>query len=105
MVAQPTIDHVVPVARGGLNESDNWVTTSQLRNSAKSSWLLSELGWHLLPSGSVSDWDGLTHWFLDITNDNPEHLADPYINAWRKAALAYTLPTSALQPTPKNGRG
>lgn len=29
----PTIDHIVPVARGGLDVPENWVTTSQLRNS------------------------------------------------------------------------
>lgn len=41
----PTIDHVVPVARGGADEERNWVTTSMLRNSAKAQWTLDELGW------------------------------------------------------------
>src|SRR5688500_18562286 len=40
----PTIDHVVPVARGGIDNESNWVTTSMLRNSAKSCWTLQELG-------------------------------------------------------------
>ena len=30
-----TIDHVVPVTRGGADDLSNWVTTSQARNSAK----------------------------------------------------------------------
>jgi hypothetical protein len=40
----PTIDHVVPIARGGNDDKSNWVTTSMLRNTAKSNWTLSELG-------------------------------------------------------------
>lgn len=102
----PTIDHVVPVARGGPDIFGNWVTTSQLRNSAKSNWLLDELGWQLLPSGSISDWDGLTNWFLELTNGHPEHLADPYINKWHKAAFAHALPNNnALQRSPEGGCG
>jgi hypothetical protein len=31
----PTIDHVVPVARGGVDAPENWVTTSMMRNQAK----------------------------------------------------------------------
>lgn len=34
----PTIDHIVPIARGGVNNESNWVCTSMLRNSAKSNW-------------------------------------------------------------------
>lgn len=28
----PTIDHINPIAKGGKDELDNWVTTSMLRN-------------------------------------------------------------------------
>jgi hypothetical protein len=31
----PTIDHVLPVSRGGVDSDVNWVTTSMLRNAAK----------------------------------------------------------------------
>src|SRR5580704_11387234 len=41
----PTIDHIVPVARGGADDESNVVTTSMLRNSAKSNWLREEVGW------------------------------------------------------------
>ncbi|MDF1744952.1 MAG: HNH endonuclease signature motif containing protein [Gimesia sp.] len=41
----PTIDHIKPVARGGVNEESNWVCTSQLKNSIKSNWTLEELDW------------------------------------------------------------
>ena len=36
----PTVDHIIPIARDGADEESNWVCTSQLRNSAKSNWLL-----------------------------------------------------------------
>lgn len=39
----PTIDHIVPVARGGRNSEENWVSTSMLRNSAKFNGTLEEL--------------------------------------------------------------
>jgi len=56
----PTIDHIVPIARGGEDAETNWVTTSQLQNSAKANWTLKELRWTLVPAGSVEEWDGLT---------------------------------------------
>ena len=40
----PTVDHVVPIARGGADEPANWATTSMFRNSAKSNALLEEVG-------------------------------------------------------------
>lgn len=36
----PTIDHLDLVARGGVDEASNWVTTSMLRNSAEAHWRL-----------------------------------------------------------------
>ena len=30
-----TVDHLIPVSRGGANDDSNWVTTSMARNSAK----------------------------------------------------------------------
>jgi HNH endonuclease len=31
----PTIDHILPVSRGGSDDESNWATTSMLHNSAK----------------------------------------------------------------------
>lgn len=62
----PTVDHVIPVARGGLDDETNWVTTSMLRNSAKSNWTLDELGWQLVPAGNPRDWNGLIHVYIDL---------------------------------------
>jgi len=60
----PTIDHIVPVSRGGADARDNWVTTSMLTNAAKGNFLVEELGWHILPPGNLEEWDGLTKWFF-----------------------------------------
>lgn len=62
----PTVDHVIPVARGGLDDESNWVTTSMLRNSVKSNWTLGELGWHLMPSGDLNNWDGLIQLYVRL---------------------------------------
>lgn len=83
----PTIDHIVPVSRGGKDEPSNWATTSMLRNSAKSHWTLEELGWTLHPPGSIAAWDGLTGWFVEYTEAHPELCEDPYVKRWRRAAL------------------
>ena len=40
-----TVDHPVPVTRGGADDESSWVTTSVARNSAKMNWTLDELGW------------------------------------------------------------
>lgn len=84
----PTIDHVVPVARGGADEEANWVTTSMLRNSAKAQWTLDELGWELHEPGSLDEWDGLTGWFLDYTAAHPKVVSSGYLKRWRRAAGA-----------------
>ena len=81
----PTIDHVIPVSRGGVDDESNWVCTSQLRNSAKSNWLLEELGWILHNPGDLDSWDGLVGWFLAYKTDNPDILEDKYINSWSLA--------------------
>ena len=50
----PTLDHVVPVARGGQDSIENWVTASMLSNARKANWTLDELGWTLLPTWNSS---------------------------------------------------
>jgi hypothetical protein len=97
----PTIDHIVPVSRGGADLDENWVTTSMLRNSAKSGFLLEELGWALCPPGHPEHWDGLTAWFLDEVTKNRPLLQDPYLRRWSRAAWAMTvqLSTSGARQT------
>ena len=83
----PTIDHLVPIARGGADNEKNWVTTSMLHNSAKSNWTLEELGWQLVPPGDLKQWDGFLGWFVTYLHQQQSHLADKYIRRWHRAAL------------------
>ena len=82
----PTVDHVIPIARGDADDDSNWVTTSMLRNSAKSNWTLEELGWDLVPPGDFKQWDGLLGWFLEFIEQDKSHLLDAYIRIWHRAA-------------------
>jgi hypothetical protein len=83
----PTVDHIVPIARGGPDDETNWATTSMLRNSAKSNWTLEELGWQLVPAGELQEWNGLLTWFAEFLKRNQSHLADKYIRRWHRTAL------------------
>jgi len=82
----PTIDHIIPVSRGGKDEESNMVCTSQLRNSAKANWLLEELGWETHEPGSLNEWDGLLTWFMAYAKSAPDILENGYIRLWHKAA-------------------
>lgn len=84
----PTIDHVQPIARGGVDGESNWITTSMLRNSAKANWTLEELGWTACPAGSLDDWDGLTALCLNFIESDRLLLQDGYLQRWYKAAVA-----------------
>ena len=81
-----TVDHLVPVTRGGADDESNWVTTSMARNSAKMNWTLEELGWQLQPPGPIKGWDGMLGWFLETTAGDPALLANGSIRQWHRAA-------------------
>lgn len=89
----PTLDHVVPVARGGRDDEDNLISTSMLRNSAKGNSTLEELGWSLHPPGDVSQWDGMLAWCMAFIENDHKLLKDNYIGRWHRAALAYRQTT------------
>ena len=82
----PTVDHVDPVARGGLDATNNLVCTSMLRNGAKSLSRPEELGWHLHPRGSLHAWDGLVGWFMTYVSDETRVLKQRFIKQWHRAA-------------------
>ena len=86
----PSVDHVIPHARGGTNEKDNLVCTSYLRNLAKSGYTLEELGWEVQPEGDHNEWDGMTKWFMEYVEENKME-KDPYLKPWYGAALKYCL--------------
>ena len=78
----PTIDHIIPVVKGGTNNKENLMTTSMKRNSAKSNFTLDELDWNLYPPGKMENWDGKLSWFLKIINDYPHFSEHTYIRQW-----------------------
>jgi hypothetical protein len=82
----PTIDHVIPLARGGSDQEVNVVTTSMVRNAAKANWLLRELGWREELAAPIGNWDGLLSWFLIASQQFPILREDPGLKNWHKAA-------------------
>lgn len=96
----PVLDHVQPVTRGGGKADDNLVTTSAVRNSAKSNFTLEELGWPLLPVPAVgSGWDGLTSWFLDRVRADPSLLSNLSIKNWFDVASKQLSSSAMIAPT------
>ena len=90
----PTVDHVVPLSRGGRDDESNWVTASMLSNRAKDQWTVDELGWELHPTGAVQEWDGVSRWLVDYLAAAPTVLAEAaephrgYIRRWLTATQA-----------------
>ncbi len=82
-----TIDHLVPVTRGGADDESNWVTTSMARNSAKLNRTLTELGWTLHACGDIKEWDGLAGWFLRYGEQHPDAVRGQ-LQQWYRAAAA-----------------
>lgn len=83
-----TVDHLVPVSRGGVDNESNWVTTSMARNSAKMNWTLEDLGWTLRPAGDFKLWDGQLHWFLNQVARTPAVATAGSMRPWHEAAKA-----------------
>jgi len=81
-----TVDHLIPVTRGGADSAENWVTTSMARNSAKMNWTVEELGWTLHEPGRLQDWDGLLGWFMEFVEERPALRRIKIIDAWHRAA-------------------
>lgn len=83
----PTIDHIYPISRGGLDNEENWITTSMIKNSAKSNWTLEEIGWTIKEAGNLNEWDGLTKIFIELLKSNKLLRLDPYIKKWESALI------------------
>jgi 5-methylcytosine-specific restriction endonuclease McrA len=97
-----TIDHVIPVTRGGTDEASNWVTTSMAHNSAKMNWTLGELGWQLQKRGDVREWDGLLAWCVEYSAQHPDAIVDRALRRWLHAGSlvwAKTQSTGGVQPS------
>lgn len=80
----PTIDHLIPIAIGGEDCEENWVSTSMLHNSIKSNWSIEQVGWKLFKPGNIEKWDGLTDLFIKLVELDSDLLGDNYIKKWYK---------------------
>ena len=85
-----TVDHLVPVARGGGDDENNRVTTSMLHNGAKSNWDAPG-GWvAIAAAGRFQAVEWFTGMVRHISQQERSHLSDKYIRRWHRAALAVT---------------
>lgn len=85
----PTVDHIVPIALGGLDIEENWATTSMLHNAVKSNWTLEQLNWTLYDLGNFKEYDGLTLLFIQLVRKDKELLKDRYIKRWYNLSITY----------------
>ena len=85
----PTIDHINPLALGGADSEENWITTSMLHNQIKSNWTLEQIGWSIKENLADESWDGLTKDFVRYVDEYPELLKDTYIAKWYKESKKY----------------
>lgn len=83
----PSLDHIVPVARGGDNSDNNIVLTSPIKNAAKANWTLKELEWKLYAPGNLKKWDGLLVVTTELINRRSDLLENAYIKKWHNTAL------------------
>lgn len=83
----PTLDHIIPIARGGSDDVNNLILTSMRRNSAKANWTLEELGWTVHPPGNMDQWDGMLSWFMEyMEKERINTNNDNYLDRWYRAA-------------------
>lgn len=85
----PTIDHIVPIARGGIDSPSNWVSTSMKNNSIKNNYSLDEIGWKVYPKGDLAEWDGLTKLFIMLVEKDENLKNDSYIYMWYKISKIF----------------
>lgn len=78
----PSLDHVIPIARGGKDEDDNIVTTSMLRNNAKMNWTLDELGWKRISKIKGPNWDGMVEWYIKYYENHENLRPIKYFTTW-----------------------
>lgn len=94
----PTIDHVIPVARGGADDESNIVTTSMARNAAKANFLPEEVNYPSVRAAVIPGWDGMQGWFLSICEHHPSLRDHQSVRDWRSAIIAMKrLPTGSRE--------
>lgn len=82
-----TLDHLIPVANSGTDSLDNLITTSMSKNLQKNSISIEELGWSIYERNNLSNWDGLSNFFIEQCERNPGLLKVAYFRQWYNAAI------------------
>lgn len=82
---KPSMDHILPISRGGTNDPSNWATTSVKGNSAKSIFTLEQLNWKLHTEGDINDWDGLSGLFVEMVEKEPALKHINGVSSWYNA--------------------
>ncbi len=62
------------------------MTTSMLRNSAKSKWLREEIDWPAELAPCAANWDGLLPWFMTVWQNHEVLRQDTALRGWHRAA-------------------
>jgi hypothetical protein len=87
-----SLEHVAPVAIGGAESEDNWITTSNARNMVRSRYSLESLRWTVGPREPRADWDGGLQAFHNLLDAHPELFGDAthgqHLKRWKKIASA-----------------
>lgn len=89
-----TVDHRIPVQRGGSNDKSNLITASMNMNGAKGMQTVEELPFDLHEPGDPEEWDGLSGWFLSYVEHKPEYMeVSGNVRDWHRAtrSVARTL--------------
>ena len=67
-----SLEHVVPLAQGGADSAENWVTSCYGCNDQKGHLHIEDLGWELTVP-AVSEWDGLSSFLSQLRQRVLEH--------------------------------
>lgn len=89
-----SLEHLDPVASGGAETDDNWITTSMARNQVRSRYPLQSLGWTVQARARRDDWDGGLGQFKRLIANRPELLSHAawgrYLERWHRAVEAFS---------------
>ena len=77
-----SVEHLDPIATGGTETEDNWITTSMARNQVRSRYSLEALGWKVQQRTPLREWDGGIATFLELFDRFPELRATPRLKRW-----------------------
>jgi hypothetical protein len=81
----PTLDHLLPLSRGGTNDVGNLITTSMVINSKKAGWGLEDLYWEKpIAINPEEKWDGLVGWFQEYIKSHIDLLNESYFKTWHR---------------------